>query len=177
MKLKKAQREILLQWAAEGLESDEINKRAAQFKPRFKVTRQQVDHYRKSRGVKLGEIRETGETNALKTGFAVKENRIAALKQLADKMFDELNREEDNRRWTKNAKGLGSGEEWERYDYEEFNKAEVDALRGVLDDIASELGERRPGVQVNNFNFNNEEIMTRITALLAKAEERMKNAG
>jgi hypothetical protein len=142
MRLKKAQKEAVLQWIAEGLESDEINKRAAKFKPRFTVSRSQVDWYRKTRGVKLDEIQEADETSALKTGFAVKDERVKALQKLAEVMLDQLTREEDNRLWTQNAKGIGSGEDFERYDYEEFNKAEVDALRGVFDDIAAEVGQR-----------------------------------
>jgi hypothetical protein len=142
MRLKKAQKEAVLKWIAEGLESDEINKRAAKFKPRFKVLRSQVDWYRKTRGVKLIEIQEEGELDALKSGFALKENRVKALKLLGDKMLGELTREVDNRLWTTMVKGIGSNENYERVEYEEFNKAEVDSFRGVLDDIASEMSER-----------------------------------
>lgn len=154
MRLEKKQKEVLLKWVAEGLESDEINKRAQKFKPPFKISRNTVRHYRQSRNVKLEEIKEASESDALKSGLAIKEARVAALKELADVLLNELTRETDNRLWTENAKGIGN----ERYDYEEFNKAEIDAFRGLLDDIASELGERQPGVQVNNnFNFSIEE--------------------
>lgn len=156
-RLRKSQKEALLTWVAEGLLTDEINKRAAQFKPRFKVSNRVVTYYRKSRGVALEEIKENSEASALKTGFAIKEARVAALQKLADKMLDELTRDEGNRLWTEQVKGVGSQDNFERYEYEEFNKAEVDALRGVLDDIASELGERQPGTQINNnFNFDME---------------------
>ena len=47
MKLRKAQTDILLTWIGEGLDTAEINERAAKFKPRFKVSKQQVDYYRK----------------------------------------------------------------------------------------------------------------------------------
>jgi hypothetical protein len=40
-------------------------------------------------------------------------------------------------------KGVGSGDAAMIVDYEEFNKSEVDAYRGVLDDIAKEVGDRR----------------------------------
>lgn len=142
MKLKKAQREAVLQWVAEGLETGEINKRAAKFKPRFSVSRSQVDWYRKTRGAKLTELQEEGEVSALASGFAIKDNRVAALQKLASRMLEELTRAEDNRLWTKNVKGIGSLENWERYEYEEFNKAEIEQLRGVLDDISAEVGER-----------------------------------
>ena len=152
MKLKKKQREALLAWIAEGLESDEINKRAAQFKPRFRVLRSQVTYYRNSRRHKLDEIQGAGENDALKAGLAIREERVKALKLLAGTMLDELTREQDKRLWTQNAKAVGD----ERYDYVDFNKAEVDALCRVLDDIAKEVGERRPDMQTNNtFNFFN----------------------
>ena len=139
-RLTKKQREILLAWIAEGLETDEINKRAAKFKPRFKVTRQQVDHYRKTRAVKLEELQQSGESDALKTGLALKENRVAKLQRLADKMLADLL--EQDKWWLLQVKGIGRGDDYERIEYYEFNKAEIDALRGVLDDIAAEVGER-----------------------------------
>jgi hypothetical protein len=179
MALKKAQREALLKWIAEGLESDEINKRAAKFKPPFKVTRQNVSKYRKTRGVKLEKIQDAGETDALKSGFAVKENRVKALQTLAEKMLEELTREEDNRLWTTMVKGIGSNENYQRVEYEEFNKAEVDSFRGVLDDISSEVGERirktdvtsggkplpRPGIDPKQLrNLSNDELIALETA-------------
>ena len=140
MRLKKAQREALIAWIAEGLESDEINKRAAKFKPRFKVSRNTVTHYRKTRGMKLEEIQEAGEVNALKSGFALKENRVAALQKLADKMIGDLIG--GDKMWLLQVKGIGGYENYERVEYWDFNRSEVESLRGVLDDISSEVGER-----------------------------------
>jgi hypothetical protein len=136
MKLKKAQREAVLAWIAEGLESDEINARAAKFKPKFKVTRQQVDHYRKSRKVDIKEIQSSGEFGALTSGLAVRENRVKLLSELADLLKDDIFRLE--KLWLENAKSVGM----ERFNYLEFNASEVAQLRGVLDDIAQEVGER-----------------------------------
>lgn len=140
MRLKKAQREALITWIAEGLQTDEINERAAKFKPRFKVSTRLVTHYRKTRGVKLEEILEAGEIDALQTGFAVKENRVKALQQLADKMMGDLLG--GDKMWLLQVKGIGSRDDFERVEYWEFNRSEVDALRGVLDDIAIEVGQR-----------------------------------
>lgn len=142
MRLKKAQKEAVLSWIAEGLDSAEINKRAAKFKPRFSVSRAQVDYYRQSRGVDLEEIQRADETSALKAGFAIKENRVAALQKLAEVFLDELTRNEDNRLWLTQVKGIGSYDNYERIEYQEFNRAEVDAFRNTLDDIATEVGER-----------------------------------
>jgi len=140
MRLNKKQREQLLTWIAEGLESGEINKRASKFKPAFQVTRQQVDHYRKTRDVSIEEIKEQGETSALTTGLALKENRVKMLQGLADLLSRDIFK--NGLLWTENAKGLGSGPDFERYDYKEFNAAEVRELRATLEDIASEVGER-----------------------------------
>lgn len=140
IRLKKAQKEALLSWVAEGLKTDEINKRAAKFKPRFKVSGRVVTHYRKTRGVKLEEIKEADETSALKTGLALKENRVDRLQKLAELLIADLF--DEDLLWTDEVKGIGGADNFERIDYKEFNKSEVDALRGVLDDIAAEVGER-----------------------------------
>lgn len=142
MKLKKAQKELLLNWIAEGLESDEINQRAAALDDPFSVTRQHVDHYRKTRDVTIQSIREAGEFSALKTGLARAEARVKLLQDLAGKMRDDLFEEGGHGFWLPRSKGVGSNENYERIDYEDFNAAEVAELRGVLDDIAVEVGGR-----------------------------------
>lgn len=160
MRLDKKQKEALITWVAAGLESDEINKRAAKFKPPFKVSRNTVKYYRQSRDIKLEEIKEADETSALKTGLSIKENRVATLQRLANRILEDiLGNEEDpgSRLWLDQVKGIGSRDNYERVEYQEFNRSEVESLRGLLDDIASELGERQPGVQVNNtFTFDME---------------------
>jgi hypothetical protein len=140
MKLKKTQREALLVWIAEGLQSDEINKRATLFEPTFEVTRQQVDHYRKTRKIDIQKLRKDGEYTALNTGLAVREKRVELLQELAERMrYDLLVK---NLLWTPQVKGIGGADNYERIDYEEFNSAEVQQLRGALDDIAAEVNER-----------------------------------
>ena len=166
-RLTKKQREALLSWIGEGLETDEINKRAASWKPRFHVTRQQVDHYRKTRTVNLEQIQQEDEDNALKTGFALREKRVTSLKQIATKLLEELTREKDNLLWTQNAKSIG----FSRYDYKEFNKAEIDALRGVLDDIAAEVGHRSK--RDANLNIDLSKLTDGQLQRLAKGEDLM----
>ena len=166
--LEKEQREALIQWVAEGLETDEINKRALKFKPPFKVSRQQVDHYRKTRKVDLNEIKHSGEMTALTSGLALRENRVALLQKMADQMiYDLLN---NNLLWTDEVKGIGGAENFEKIEYKEFNGAEVAQLRGVLDDIASEMGQRAPNVKVENNNFFD------INSWKKQREERLKQA-
>ena len=139
MKLKKKQREALLKWVAEGVQSDEINKRAAVFDPPFSVSRQLVDHYRKTRAVSIALLREQGEAAALSEGLAARAERVIRLKVLAEQIEEDLF---GDRLWVDDVKGVGSGDAAEVVDFEYFNKAEVDAYRGILDDIAVEVGER-----------------------------------
>lgn len=129
----------VLEWIAVGLKTDEINSRAALFDPPFSVTRQQVDHYRKTRRADINAILSIDEANALTTGLSRKEERVKKLQQLAALMEMDLF---GGFLWTEQVKGVGSGSMSTIVDYEEFNKAEVDAYRGILDDIAREVGHR-----------------------------------
>lgn len=139
MALRKAQKELVLQGIAEGLNTGEINERAKEFKKPFSVTRQQVDYYRKTRKIDMEAIVAVDENNALTTGLAIKENRVAALQRLAQLMGKDLF---GGFLWTEETKGVGSGPAAEIIDYDEFNAAEVAQFRGVLDDIAKEMGAR-----------------------------------
>jgi hypothetical protein len=139
MKLTAKQKKKVLEWIAEGLQSDEMNARAAKCKPPFSVSRQQVDFYRDSRGVALGELVEASESDALRTGLARKEERVQTLKELAEKMKAELL---GDLLWIERQKSLGSGD-WQQVVTEKhFNLAELNTLRNLLDDIAKEVGER-----------------------------------
>jgi hypothetical protein len=140
MRLKKDQREALLSWISEGLTSDIINERAAIFDPPFSVTRQNVDQYRDRYGVVIAELSKAADYAALNAGLARKENRVRLLHQLADKLTADLLK--DDLLWLDQVKGIGSQDNYERVEYEEFNTAEVAQLRGVLDDIAKEVGGR-----------------------------------
>lgn len=140
MKLNKRQREFVIQKVGEGLETGEINKLAAKFKPPFRVTRQQVDHYRKTRAVDLGKIKEAGEYDALKTGLSLKEERVKLLHDLAALLASDIF--QNDLLWTNEVKGIGSGALFEKVNYKEFNASEVRELRATLEDIAAEVGDR-----------------------------------
>jgi 5'-3' exonuclease len=140
MRLKKAQKEALLSWIAEGLRTDECNERAALFDPPFSVSRQQVDHYRETRKVDLAAIERAAQMDALTEGLALKEVRVSKLQQLAALMERDLF---GGFLWTEEIKGVGQGAAAQIVEYESFNSAEVDAYRGVLDDIAKEVGGRK----------------------------------
>jgi len=129
----------LLRWIAEGLQTDEINERGATFDPPICVSRAHVDYYRRTRKIEIEEIKATDEHKALNEGLALKSIRVAKLKKLAalcgaDIFGDSL--------WVDRVKMIGSGNAQRVVNYEEFNKAECDVYRGLLDDIARELGGR-----------------------------------
>jgi hypothetical protein len=138
-KLTKDQRGELLKWVAEGLETDEINKRAGELDPPFRVSRAQVDYYRKSRAIKLKAIASEADYDALKSGLALKEERVRRLAALAELLEDDLF---NGVTWTQDVKMIGTGDFQERVEFETFNASEIQQYRGLLDDIAKETGGR-----------------------------------
>lgn len=148
MRLKKAQKEILLEWIAEGLTSAEVNARAADFDDPFEVSRQQVDHYRRTREIDIQEIIKTDEFAALNEGLSKKSERVKLLKRVAQRLTEDLL--ERDLVWVDMVKGIGSKEDFQVIEYEEFNAGEVAQLRGVLDDIAKELGDRKNAVDLTS---------------------------
>ena len=126
--LSQDQKDKLLEWIAAGFETDEINKRAARNKPPFKVSRQLVRHYRMTHNLPFTEIKEAAENDALKTGYAIREKRVEDMQLLAEKMFAELTREDDNLFWTTEAKTVAN----EKYDFQKFNRAEIEAFLHTL---------------------------------------------
>lgn len=144
MRLHKNQKAKLLEWISEGLQSDEINDRAAEFDDPFAVSKQLCDYYRSTRAKDLAAMQRAAEHDALTTGIALKAERVRKLKMLAALMEKDLF---GGFLWTDQVKALGSGEFMQIVDYEEFNTAEVQQLRGVYDDIAKEVGDRKNVVQ------------------------------
>lgn len=139
MRLRKAQKEALLAWIAEGVQSDEINRRADEFNPPFSVSRPQVAYYRETRNADIKALQAAGEQEALSEGLALKGERVRKLKQLAALLEKDLT---GGFLWLDQVKGVGSGDVAMIVDYEEFNSAEVIQYRGLLDDIAKEVGAR-----------------------------------
>lgn len=139
MRLKKAQRSQLLEWVAAGLETGEINTLAESFDPPFSVSRAQVDYYRKTRKVDLQELLKDEQFDALTSGLSIKAERVKRLQLLAALMEEDIF---NGVLWTEDVKMIGSGDNQERVEFEEFNSSEVVQYRGVLDDIAKELGQR-----------------------------------
>ena len=149
MRLEKSQRDALLKWVAEGLETDAINKRAAEYEPSFVVSRGLVNYYRKTRKINLGDLIKSGQYDALSSGLALKAERIKRLAELAELMEDDLF---GGVMWTSDVKMIGTGDYQERVEFELFNSAEVQQYRGVLDDIAKEVGGRITKTEVTGEN-------------------------
>jgi hypothetical protein len=140
------------------LRSDEINERASAFDIPFHVDRQQVDYYRKTRKRDLDAISRISEQTALTEGYAVKEHRVYKLSMLAALMERDLL---GGFLWTDEVKGIGSGDAAEIIDYEEFNSAEVVQYRGVLDDIAKEVGGRiqKTAISINYNELTDDQLL------------------
>jgi len=152
-RLTKKQKKALLTWIAEGLEIGEINARAAKIKEAFDVSRAQVDYYRKTRKVDLKEIASNDQFEALNTGLALKDERVRRLTLLAAMFEEDLF---GGVLWTNNIKSIGGGVDQQVIHFEEFNSAEVVQYRGVLDDIAKEVGHR---VQKQEVDLKNGPIL------------------
>lgn len=171
-RLTKKQKEFLLACIAEGLETDEINARAAKSKPAFSVTRQDVDYYRKSRGVKLKEIAEADEFEALRSGLATRAERIARL----EKLFGRVERDllENDLVWLQRKRALGSGEFTQIIDELQLNTAEIKVYRDLLDDIAKEVNQRT--YQVRESLPTDDEEDTGEVTVTVRYEEKPKQA-
>jgi predicted RNase H-like nuclease (RuvC/YqgF family) len=125
MRLTKKQKKFVLACVAEGLETPEINQRASRQKPPFEVSRQQVDFYRDSRGVRIEELKAADEVEALSSGFALRDERVRVLSQIAQLLHSDLSQA---------IRSLEDGE---------FKEGEIRQLRGVFDDLAKEMGDRK----------------------------------
>lgn len=145
-KLTEEQRHAVLGWLAEGLTIHELNNLAASFDPPFKISSQLAYSYRKDYEIDLAKLMAERDALAINTGLAIRANRVQKLIDLAKLLEEDLRVKE--LLWTENAKTVGN----ERYDFKEFNEAEIRQLRGIYDDIAKETGGRitRADITSNN---------------------------
>lgn len=84
---------------------------------------------------------EAIKQNAPQTGYAIYQKRIADLNQLAEVLKEEVM--DPNRRWTTDSHWEGGVKDGELVETHEFNAPLVTQYRGVLGDIAAEMGERK----------------------------------
>jgi len=137
MHLNTSQVALVTGWVAEGLDVKEINARAAAEADPFVITRQALNYYRRGNGVKQTELAKDKKQAAAITGLAIKDNRIKKLIKLARLLETDLIK--DKKLWVKSTYETKSGGTITR---NEFNGSEVLQFRGILDDIAKEVGER-----------------------------------
>ncbi len=145
-KLTRKQRNALLEWAGEGLRLPEINERAAKCEPAFEVEYLQLKNARRRSGTKFTELRELLEAEAISEGLARKAVRVGRLIKLAEKIEEDFY--ENDKLWVVEPKQIGA----EQVDVERFNAAEVREYRGLLDDIARELGDRRTKIDLRTID-------------------------
>ncbi len=87
----------------------------------------------------------------MQTGLALDYERVSRLKALGEFLFAQLYEQgvtgTYHNLWVPDVKQIGSGENAERVDLERFNGPILEQLRGVLDDIAKEVGGRKQKVE------------------------------
>lgn len=83
----------------------------------------------------------------MESGVAVTHERVAVLKELHDLLLSDLR--DPDKRWLTDVKGIGQGDNWTQIEVERFNSAELEQLRGLLDDIAKETGGRPKTIRLD----------------------------
>ncbi len=122
------QKRLVKAWVAAGLKDQEIIRLAKEQVPPFHISQQNISkNYRRNTERRVQELmQQDREDSVLRTGLALKENRIKRLQEYEKLANERLQHERD-------AKAMSSL----------MNQA-----RGCLDDIAKELGERREKLDV-----------------------------
>ena len=123
------QKKLVKAWVAAGLKDQEIIRKAKEQIPPFHISQQNISkNYRKPTERKVRDIMaRENEESVLRSGLAVKENRIRELAELYAMAKDDVRNNKDGRVRT----GMAN------------------VARGCLDDIAKELGERREKLDVD----------------------------
>ena len=137
MQLTTTQIATVIGWVAEGLDSAEINARAKISDNPFNVSRAQVNYYRRKGDINFTEVAKAKKLTAMESGLAVREYRVKQLKRLAGLLGNDLFKLK--KLWVESTYETKRGDPITRID---FNAAEVQQYRGILDDIAKEKNER-----------------------------------
>jgi hypothetical protein len=140
--INQTQRAMLVEWAAARLDTNDIRKRALASDPPFLPSYLQIKNARKTARVNFIKYRQELVAEATKTGYREAEVRIgrlaAALELLERDLFG-------GRHWVCDVKMVGD----EVVEIERFNEGLVKQFRGLLDDIAREVGGRASRLDVN----------------------------
>lgn len=152
--LTKEQRELITIWAAEGLNINEVQRRAGECDPPFEVTHNQLKHVRRHANKNYSNLREEFDREALSEGLARRAVRIRQLEELFDRHVT-LIRARGAELAKDNVAGGSTGllvrdykgKDADRAVYK-YDAALVREMRGLFDDIARELGERKTNVDL-----------------------------
>lgn len=130
MRLTNDQKLLIQEWIAAGHSNREIIRLAAEHDPPFVVKGANISkNFRKPVAEKVREIREEKSDEAIRSGLEAKEERIRLLEKTAQYLFERIDKIP-----------LLQMQSVPAY---------VNAMRGCLDDIAKELGQRNSKIDVN----------------------------
>lgn len=93
-------------------------------------------------------VYENRRREIMESGLALTHERVVKLKELFGRL-DGYSKQEDMI-WLPDVKSVGQGENAERVDIVRFNSALIEQIRGTLDDIAKEVGQRVKNVDVKS---------------------------
>ncbi len=127
MRLTNEQRLLIEEWVAAGKTNQQIIRLAAEHDPPFMVKSANISKtFRKTVEKKEAAVRDVQRTEAVEAGLSVKDERIRMLEGTAKYLYGMVDRVPSDK-----VPGI------------------VNAMRGCLDDIAKELGQRSSKVDVN----------------------------
>jgi len=130
MRLTDDQKLLIQEWVAAGKTNREIIRLAAEHDPPFEVKGANISkNFRKPVQKKVQQIREEKTDDAIRVGLAAKEERIRLLEKTAQYLFERIDKIPLMQLQTV--------------------PSYVNAMRGCLDDIAKELGQRNSKIDVN----------------------------
>jgi len=102
----------------------------------------EIQSERAAREKALAEAEQAEITRILTSGYALMHKRVEALNALSQKLEAYL--ADENKVWLPDVKAIGTGEFAERVDLVTFNADLVKEYRATFDDLAKELGQRKP---------------------------------
>lgn len=136
--LKDHQKLKLIEWIAAGLTNRQINSNAAKYIDPFHVGSEIIYYYRTYKQLDITAMKRLQEANAFNTGLAIRAQRIEHLNMIAMIIYNHL--VDEGGMWTKKMKQLGRN--GPIITEVEFNDSEVKEFRMLLNDMATEVGQR-----------------------------------
>ena len=113
--------------------------------------------YDKSGEAQARKAYEARRLAILSTGFALEHERVALLDDLAAQL--DAYRQIEDRLWITETKQIGFGKDAQMIENVTFNAPLVKELRGTLDDLAKELGQRTKRTEVTGTDGNPIEVV------------------